>query len=74
MMTKVLIRSNYSGFNFYRLHGCEHDFAVETELDNGDCLCVKTNDNAKVTKWLEAFGGCVDQLHALAMINQSLPK
>jgi len=71
-MDRTLIKSTYNGFNFYRLFNNRFDFEIETNLENGDCLSVKTNDNARVTKWLDASAECVDSSEALAIINQGI--
>lgn len=71
-MNKVLIYSNLS-LSLYRLFDSKRfDFEIETPLPNGDCLCLKTSDNARLTKLLAQGGICADRLQALDFINHGL--
>ena len=72
MMNKTLIYSNLS-LSLYRLFDSKRfNFEIETPLPNGDCLSLKTSDNARLTKLLEQSGICADRLQALDFINYGL--
>jgi hypothetical protein len=68
-MTKQLIFSNLN-LKLYQLpYSNSFDFEIETPLENGNCMSLKTSDNAVLCKWLENGGVCADRLQALDLIN-----
>lgn len=71
-MTKQLIFSNLN-LKLYQLpYSSKFDFEIETPLENGDSMSLKTCDNSRLCKWLENGGVCADRLQALDLINNNL--
>ncbi len=58
--------------SIYRLYGSKFDFEIQQPLSNGDLIIFKTNDNARLTKWLFNSGLCADRLQALDLLKHDL--
>lgn len=72
IMGKALIHSTLS-FSLYRLFDSKRfNYKIETPLPNGDCVSLKTSDNARLSKWLVNGGVCADRLQALNFLNHGL--